>query len=68
MLYHLKYISFYLTSKDRVFLSLFHATEIKYFDHVMSTLTVRVKTLCIFKSSCLGLTILKVPHLPAIST
>ena len=68
MVYHLKYISFYLTSKDRVFLSLLHATEIKYFDYVMSTLTVRVKILCIFKSSCLGFTILKVPHLPAIST
>ena len=33
----------------------------------MSSLTVKVKTLRIFKSSCLGLTILKTPHLSAIS-
>ena len=67
MFCHLKYISFYLKVKDRVSLSLFHATDIKYFDHVMSSLTVKVKTLRIFKSSCLGLTILKAPHLSAIS-
>ena len=62
MFCHLKYISFYLTIKVQVFLSLFHVKNVKYLDHVVSTceIRLRVKRLCSFKSSCLGLTILKI--------
>ena len=42
MFWHLKYISLYLTIKDHVFLSIFHVTDIKYFDQVKSTSKLRL--------------------------
>ena len=42
MFCRLKYSSFYLTIKVYVFLSLLHVTDIKYFDHVMSTSKLRL--------------------------
>ena len=46
----LKSISFYLTIQAHVFLSLFHVTDIKYFDHVMSTWKLRLweSSFCVF--------------------
>ena len=67
MFCHLKYISFYLTIKVHVFLSLVHVTDIEYFHHVyLQARTVRHKPLRIFKYLRLDLTIFKVPNLPKI--